>query len=65
MNSIYRMRSASLNMLHERLLAAYKLKSPGGWAYGADDGYFFGHLPWYLRAARRDIELDHLLVDFY
>ena len=48
---------------HQHLLDCYRAICPDGWASGPDDGYFFQHLPWHLRAAGAEEELRNLLVD--
>jgi WD40 repeat protein len=46
-----------------QVLNAYRRCSPGGWATGPDDGYFFQHLTYHLTEAGRDDELKALLLD--
>jgi WD40 repeat protein len=52
-----------LPALHDRLLAAYRGRCPGGWATGPDDGYFRQHLARHLHHAGRITELRALLLD--
>jgi WD40 repeat protein len=50
--------------LHSRLLTAYASKCNGLWSSGPGDGYFFQHLVYHLHGARRDAEIQRLLVTF-
>lgn len=49
---------------HEQLLVAYIQRCPTGWASGPNDGYFFQHLLYHLRGAKRQSELEQLLLRF-
>ena len=49
--------------LHRVLLDAYLEKSPGGWATGPNDGYFFQQLAYHLAVAGRPTDLHFLLSD--
>jgi len=62
--------AGDLKALHNRLLESYSAKylnnrrSPGAWAEGPNDGYFFQHLARHLKEAGREDELQALLMDF-
>ncbi|HEX4606452.1 MAG TPA: NB-ARC domain-containing protein, partial [Candidatus Angelobacter sp.] len=48
--------------LHACLLDAYKESLSGGWSTGPDDGYYFSHLLYHLRAAGALLEIRELLL---
>jgi hypothetical protein len=48
--------------LHQRLVEAYRRRAANGWPSGPRDGYFFQRLPWHLKQAGLEEELDALLV---
>jgi WD40 repeat protein len=50
--------------LHRRLLDAYRIRCPEGWASGPNDGYFFQHLSYHLVEAGEQEELRRLLLDY-
>ena len=54
----------SLIALHNKLLDAYALKCKHGWPSGPNDGYFFQQVSYHLREAKRESELQDLLVGF-
>ncbi len=58
------MDAAQLAALDAAVVGCYRARSPGGWANGPDDGYFFRHLPGHLAAAGKAQELRALLLDF-
>ena len=47
--------------LHNRLLAAYAVQCPQGWASGSDDGYYLDRLIYHLEKAGRVDEIHDLL----
>jgi WD40 repeat protein len=49
--------------LHKLLVDSYRVRCPGGWAEGPNDGYFFSRLRHHLVAAGRGAELIDLLRD--
>lgn len=55
---------ADFQALHDRLLAAYAELCPYGWASGPNDGYFFEHLVYHMKAAGRPDKALRLLTDF-
>ena len=62
--------AGDLRTLHDRLLESYcaeylnNRRSPGAWAEGPNDGYFFQHLARHLKEAGQIDELRNLLLDF-
>jgi hypothetical protein len=59
-----RQQTDDLPALHQRLLDAYAARYPVGWPSGPDDGYYFQHLAYHLKAGRAS-ELRKLLsLDF-
>jgi WD40 repeat protein len=54
--------STDLRRLHCCLLDAYKESLSGGWSTGPDDGYYFSHLVYHLRAAGALQEVRELLL---
>jgi WD40 repeat protein len=49
---------------HHRLVEAYRVRTNGRWARGADDGYYFQHLPRHLHASGEAAGFERLLFDF-
>jgi hypothetical protein len=47
--------------LHNKLLAAYAVQCPQGWASGSDDGYYLDRLIYHLEKAGRVDEIHDLL----
>jgi WD40 repeat protein len=59
-----RHQTTNLPGLHERLVEAYRARSPGGFGSGPDDGWFFRRIAWHLSEAGRESELRALLFSF-
>jgi tetratricopeptide (TPR) repeat protein len=57
-----RKQANDLTVLHNKLLAAYKIYCPQGWHTGPKDGYFFENLSHHLNQAGFDDELYTLLT---
>jgi NB-ARC domain/TIR domain/APAF-1 helical domain len=57
-----RTRAPDAGQLHRHLLRGYAEACPAGWQSGPDDGYFFEHLAFHLRASGRGHELFALLT---
>lgn len=53
-----------LSNLHRRLLQAYKVKSPQGWANSPKDGYFFEKIGYHFVNSGFQQEFRELLLDF-
>jgi WD40 repeat protein len=55
---------ADLPTLHQRLLDAYGDKCDDGWPSGPNDGYYFQQLTYHFAGAKREPELQELLLNF-
>jgi WD40 repeat protein len=55
---------ADLPTLHQRLLDAYAEKCDDGWPSGPNDGYYFQQLAYHFAGAKREPELQELLLNF-
>ena len=56
--------ASDLLSLHNQLLEAYGKECKNKWSYGSEDGYFYKHLAYHMKAAGRKEELRKLLLDF-